>query len=64
MIDLLYRDNNKVFKRQSDVMKLYYQNEKLKEELRAMTERLEAAERKQKELADRARQKQTKPTTS
>ena len=36
-------------------MKLAEQNERLKEELRAMTERLEAAERKQKDLESRAR---------
>ena len=36
-------------------MKLAEQNERLKEELRAMTERLEAAERKQKEIESRAR---------
>ena len=36
---------DRVQKRASNVMKLTEQNEKLKEELRAMTERLEAAER-------------------
>ncbi|KAI0721053.1 hypothetical protein C8T65DRAFT_632075 [Cerioporus squamosus] len=44
---------DRVQKRQSNVMKLAEQNEKLKEELRAMTERLEAAERKQRELESR-----------
>ncbi|KAH9951990.1 hypothetical protein B0H21DRAFT_8352 [Amylocystis lapponica] len=39
-----------VQKRASNVFKLTQENEKLKEELRAMTERLEAAERKQREL--------------
>lgn len=44
---------DRVQKRASNVMKLTEQNEKLKEELRAMTERLEAAERKQKDLESR-----------
>ena len=39
-------------------MKLTEQNEKLKEELRAMTERLEAAERRRAELAKKAQQQQ------
>jgi len=39
-----------VQKRASNVFKLTQENEKLKEELRAMTERLEAAERRQREL--------------
>ncbi|KAG1827101.1 uncharacterized protein BJ212DRAFT_1474285 [Suillus subaureus] len=43
----------KVQKRASNVMKLTQENEKLKEELRAMTARLEAAERKRQELASR-----------
>ncbi|TBU65784.1 hypothetical protein BD310DRAFT_943316 [Dichomitus squalens] len=41
------------YKRASNVMKLAEQNEKLKAELRAMTERLEAAERRQKDLEAR-----------
>ena len=41
-------------KRASNVMKLSQENESLKEQLRAMTERLEAAERKQRELEQRA----------
>ncbi|EGO20889.1 hypothetical protein SERLADRAFT_417366 [Serpula lacrymans var. lacrymans S7.9] len=41
----------KVQKRASNVFKLTQENEKLKEELRAMTARLEAAERKRAELA-------------
>lgn len=40
-------------KRASNVLKLAQENEKLKEELRAMNERLEAAERKQQELRQR-----------
>ncbi|KAL6300551.1 hypothetical protein BKA93DRAFT_828998 [Sparassis latifolia] len=39
-----------VQKRASNVLKLTQENEKLKAELRAMTERLEAAERRQREL--------------
>ncbi|KAG2157293.1 hypothetical protein DEU56DRAFT_13442 [Suillus clintonianus] len=46
----------KVQKRASNVMKLTQENEKLKEELRAMTARLEAAERKRQELASRYQQ--------
>ncbi|KAI6028630.1 hypothetical protein F5J12DRAFT_806567 [Pisolithus orientalis] len=42
-----------VHKRASNVLKLTQENEKLKEELRAMTARLEAAERKRRELDDR-----------
>ncbi|KAH7914949.1 hypothetical protein BJ138DRAFT_1098218 [Hygrophoropsis aurantiaca] len=41
----------KVIKRASNVMKLTQENEKLKEELRAMTARIEAAERKRLELS-------------
>ena len=41
---------DKVQKRASNVLKLAQENEKLKEELRAMNERIEAAERRQKEL--------------
>ncbi|KAI1795844.1 hypothetical protein LXA43DRAFT_689802 [Ganoderma leucocontextum] len=47
------QETDRVQKRASNVMKLTEQNEKLKEELRAMTERLEAAERKQKDLESR-----------
>ncbi|KAH8107118.1 hypothetical protein BXZ70DRAFT_916485 [Cristinia sonorae] len=43
---------HKVHKRASNVMKLSQENESLKEQLRAMTERLEAAERKQRELEE------------
>ena len=39
-----------VHKRASNVLKLAQENEKLKAELRAMSERIEAAERKQREL--------------
>jgi outer membrane murein-binding lipoprotein Lpp len=47
--------NEKVQKRASNVLKLSQEHEKLKEELRAMTERLEAAERRQKEYMARKR---------
>lgn len=40
-------------KRASNVLKLTQENEKLKEELRAMTARLEAAERRRQEIANR-----------
>ena len=53
---------DRVQKRQSNVMKLTEQNEKLKEELRAMTERLEAAERKQQELKQRVDQPRVQAT--
>ncbi|KAJ3486608.1 hypothetical protein NLI96_g4136 [Meripilus lineatus] len=46
-------EEQKVQKRASNVLKLSQENEKLQEELRAMTERLEAAERKQRELAQK-----------
>ncbi|KAI0647093.1 hypothetical protein C8Q79DRAFT_1009235 [Trametes meyenii] len=49
---------DKVQKRASNVMKLAEQNERLKAELRAMTERLEAAERRQRELAQAQAQAQ------
>ncbi|KAI6045670.1 hypothetical protein EDC04DRAFT_2634252 [Pisolithus marmoratus] len=45
-----------VHKRASNVLKLTQENEKLKEELRAMTARLEAAERKRRELDERKQQ--------
>ncbi|KII88602.1 hypothetical protein PLICRDRAFT_176172 [Plicaturopsis crispa FD-325 SS-3] len=43
----------KVQKRASNVLKLAQENEKLKAELQAMTDRLEAAERRRKELASK-----------
>ncbi|KZT26253.1 hypothetical protein NEOLEDRAFT_1063236 [Neolentinus lepideus HHB14362 ss-1] len=45
----------RVQKRASNVLKLAQENEKLNAELKAMTERLEAAERKRKELEQRAK---------
>lgn len=44
---------DKVHKRASNVLKLAQENEKLKEELAAMNARIEAAERKQRELRQR-----------
>ncbi|EKM55608.1 uncharacterized protein PHACADRAFT_256341 [Phanerochaete carnosa HHB-10118-sp] len=44
---------DKVNKRASNVLKLSQENEKLKEELAAMNARIEAAERKQRELRQR-----------
>ncbi|ETW86018.1 hypothetical protein HETIRDRAFT_448940 [Heterobasidion irregulare TC 32-1] len=49
--------SDKVSKRASNVLKLSEENEKLKQELRAMSERLEAAERRRVELDRRAREK-------
>jgi len=43
----------KIQKRASNVMKLAQENEKLKEELKAMTDRLEAAERRRKALTEK-----------
>jgi len=44
----------KVQKRASNVLKLAQENEKLKAELKAMSDRLEAAERRREELARKA----------
>ncbi|KNZ74216.1 hypothetical protein J132_07529 [Termitomyces sp. J132] len=46
-------DAEKVQKRASNVIKLSQENEKLKAELKAMTDRLERAERRRDELARR-----------
>jgi len=46
----------RVQKRASNVLKLTQENERLKEELRAMTARLEAAERRRQEIANRQQQ--------
>jgi len=54
----------KVQKRASNVMKLTQENEKLKEELRAMSARLEAAERKRQELASKFQQPLNNTTRS
>ncbi|KAF8136620.1 hypothetical protein EV363DRAFT_1320055 [Boletus edulis] len=51
----------RVHKRASNVMKLTQENEKLKEELRAMTARLEAAERRRQEVANRQLEMQQQP---
>lgn len=53
ILTLLHHRTDKVSKRASNVLKLAQENEKLKEELRAMNARLEAAERKQQELRQR-----------
>ena len=45
-------------KRASNVLKLAEENDKLNEQLKAMTERLEAAERRRAELAKKAQQQQ------
>ncbi|KAF9246280.1 hypothetical protein BU15DRAFT_40217, partial [Melanogaster broomeanus] len=51
----------RVQKRASNVLKLTQENEKLKEELRAMTARLEAAERKRQEISIRQKSLQQPP---
>ncbi|KAG9318713.1 hypothetical protein JVU11DRAFT_809 [Chiua virens] len=51
----------RVQKRASNVLKLTQENEKLKEELKAMSARLEAAERRRQEIANR--QLQSTPLT-
>jgi len=50
------RSVERVQKRASNVLKLTQENEKLKEELKAMTARLEAAERRRQEIASRQEQ--------
>ncbi|TEB08933.1 hypothetical protein FA13DRAFT_1653864, partial [Coprinellus micaceus] len=47
-------EETKLHKRASSVLKLTQENEKLRAELKAMTERLEAAERRKAELRERA----------
>ncbi|THH13436.1 hypothetical protein EW146_g6782 [Bondarzewia mesenterica] len=49
--------SDKVQKRASNVLKLSEENEKLKAQLRAMSERLEAAERRRAELDRKARER-------
>ncbi|KAJ7097978.1 hypothetical protein B0H15DRAFT_823669 [Mycena belliarum] len=44
-------ESDKVQKRASNVLKLSQENEKLKAELKAMTDRLEAAEKRREQLA-------------
>jgi hypothetical protein len=48
----------KVHKRASNVMKLAQENEKLRAELKGMTDRLEAAERKRLEIARRQKEQE------
>ncbi|KAJ7285892.1 hypothetical protein C8J57DRAFT_1286146 [Mycena rebaudengoi] len=45
-------ESEKVKKRASNVLKLSQENEKLKEELKALSDRLEAAERRRAQLAN------------
>jgi hypothetical protein len=47
------RREERVKKRASNILKLTEENEKLKAELKAVTDRLEAAERRRKELRER-----------
>ncbi|KAH7889445.1 hypothetical protein F5I97DRAFT_1964714 [Phlebopus sp. FC_14] len=51
----------RVQKRASNVLKLTQENEKLKEELRAMTARLEVAERRRQEIANKQKQSPHQP---
>ncbi|KAL1673358.1 hypothetical protein EV122DRAFT_270622 [Schizophyllum commune] len=51
-------ETDRVSKRASNVLKLAEENDKLNEQLKAMTERLEAAERRRAELAKKAQQQQ------
>jgi hypothetical protein len=54
----------RVQKRASSVLKLTQENEKLKEELKAMTARIEAAERRRQEIATRQlQQTQQQPSS-
>lgn len=58
------RSVERVQKRASNVLKLTQENEKLKEELKAMTARLEAAERRRQEIAGRQlQQTQQQPSS-
>lgn len=58
------RSTERMHKRASNVLKLTQENEKLKEELKAMTARLEAAERRREEIANRQlQQAQQQPST-
>lgn len=54
------RSVERVQKRASNVLKLTQEHEKLKEELRAMSERLEAAERRRRELDSKMQKQQQK----
>ncbi|TFY80996.1 hypothetical protein EWM64_g3015 [Hericium alpestre] len=56
--------SDKVQKRASNVLKLAEENEKLKQELRAMSDRLEAAERRRAELDRRNHQGKAEGTPS
>ncbi|KAL1743934.1 hypothetical protein HDZ31DRAFT_83043 [Schizophyllum fasciatum] len=53
-------ETDRVSKRASNVLKLAEENDKLNEQLKAMTERLEAAERRRAELAKKAQQQRTR----
>ncbi|KAF8894522.1 hypothetical protein BD779DRAFT_1501587 [Infundibulicybe gibba] len=57
IIGSLGADEEKVQKRASNIMKLSQENEKLNAELKAMTDRLEAAERRREELLQKSQQK-------
>ncbi|KAF8797967.1 hypothetical protein BYT27DRAFT_7265104 [Phlegmacium glaucopus] len=56
-------EQEKIQKRASNVMKLAQENEKLKAELKAMTDRLEAAERRREKLAKKEQKIMEEPSS-
>ncbi|KAJ7046727.1 hypothetical protein C8F04DRAFT_1061524 [Mycena alexandri] len=56
-------ESDKVKKRASNVLKLSQENEKLKAELKAMTDRLEAAEKRREMLARKQQQTMEPPSS-
>ncbi|KAJ7685132.1 hypothetical protein DFH06DRAFT_1157550 [Mycena polygramma] len=56
-------ESEKVKKRASNVLKLSQENEKLKAELKAMTDRLEAAEKRREQLARKQQQVMEPPSS-
>ncbi|KAJ7774768.1 hypothetical protein B0H16DRAFT_1508279 [Mycena metata] len=56
-------ESDKVKKRASNVLKLSQENEKLKAELKAMTDRLEAAEKRREMLARKQQQVMEPPSS-
>jgi len=56
-------DMDKVKKRASNVQKLAEENEKLKEQLREMSDRLEAAERRRRQLAEKEQKVMEEPSS-
>ncbi|KAJ7709960.1 hypothetical protein B0H17DRAFT_915578, partial [Mycena rosella] len=56
-------ESDKVKKRASNVLKLSQENEKLKAELKAMSDRLEAAEKRREQLARKQQQVMEPPSS-